>query len=118
MTWEVEITDAYQEWWHTLTESERIEIAAVVEILEEIGPQLKYPYSSGIKGSRYSHMRELRIQVKGNPLRIFYAFDPRRVPVLLIGGNKVGKEKNFYRNHISIADRLYEQHLVEIGHST
>jgi hypothetical protein len=40
-------------------------------------------------------MRELRIQSHGDPLRVFYAFDPSRSAVLLIGGNKTGKEKRF-----------------------
>ena len=30
-------------------------------------------------------MRELRVQHRGNPLRILYAFDPRRVAILLLG---------------------------------
>ncbi|MCU0893561.1 MAG: type II toxin-antitoxin system RelE/ParE family toxin [Rhodospirillales bacterium] len=30
-------------------------------------------------------MRELRIQSHGDPIRVFYAFDPRRVAVLLTG---------------------------------
>ena len=32
--------------------------------------------------------RELRIQSGGNPLRVFYAFDPRRSAILLIRGEQ------------------------------
>ena len=56
-------------------------------------------------------MRELRIQSHGDPIRVFYAFDSRRVAVLLIGGIKTGKEKRFYKEYVSRADKLYEQHL-------
>ncbi len=42
-------------------------------------------------------MRELRIQSHGDPIRVFYAFDHRRVAVLLIGSIKTGKEKRFYK---------------------
>jgi hypothetical protein len=56
-------------------------------------------------------MRELRIQSHGDPLRVFYAFDPSRSAVLLIGGNKTGKEKRFYKTMIPKADALYDQHL-------
>ena len=59
-------------------------------------------------------MRELRVQVGGRPVRVFYAFDPRRVAILLIGGDKTGKS-DFYTRLIPIADRLYDEHLVEIA---
>lgn len=42
--------------------------------------------------------------------RVFYAFDPRRMAILLIGGDKIGK-KRFYDEYIPIADQLYDQHL-------
>lgn len=58
-------------------------------------------------------MRELRIQSGGNPIRVFYAFDPRRVAILLIGGNKTG-DKRFDEKYIPIADYLYGEYLQEI----
>jgi hypothetical protein len=58
-------------------------------------------------------MRELRIQSKGKPIRVFYAFDPRRTAILLIGGEKTG-DNRFYETMIPIADRLYDDYLVEI----
>lgn len=60
-------------------------------------------------------MRELRIQSHGDQIRVFYAFDPRRVAVLLIGGIKTGKVKRFYKELIPKADKLYEQHLKNSG---
>jgi hypothetical protein len=59
-------------------------------------------------------MRELRVQSGGKPLRIFYAFDPRRTAILLIGGDKTGDDR-FYEKYISIADQLYDICLEEIG---
>jgi hypothetical protein len=58
-------------------------------------------------------MRELRVQSAGDPLRAFYAFDPRRTAILLIGGNKTG-DRRFYPRMIPIADRLYDEHLDEL----
>jgi len=52
MEWDVEYTDEFGSWWEVLSECEQEEIAAVVELLEEKGPQLPYPYSSGINGSK------------------------------------------------------------------
>jgi hypothetical protein len=74
---------------------------------------LPFPYSSGINGSRHAHMRELRVQSRGNPLRIFYAFDPRRTAILLIGGDKTGKDR-FYEEYVSRADDLYDAYLKEL----
>lgn len=58
-------------------------------------------------------MRELRVQSGGKPLRIFYAFDPRRVAILLIGGDKTGDER-FDERMIPVADALYDEHLTEL----
>lgn len=110
MVWDVEYTDEFGDWWETLTEKEQISIAASVKLLEEIGPNLGFPHSSDIKGSRHNHMRELRTQHEGRPLRTLYAFDPRRKAILLIGGDKRGN-KRWYDTHIPIADRLYNEHL-------
>ena len=44
-------------------------------------------------------------------VRIFFAFDPRRVAILLIGGDKAGKTKRFYRQMIPKADKIYDAHL-------
>ena len=110
MEWDIEYTDAFGDWWEGLTEAEQVDVAAVVELLEEKGPQLPYPYSSGIKGSRHTHMRELRIQHAGRPYRTLYAFDPRRMAILLIGGDKTGNPR-WYDAHVPIADRLYDEHI-------
>jgi hypothetical protein len=68
MTVEIEYTDEFEEWWNKLDESEQESVAAVVQLLEEHGPHLNFPHSSGIALARHRHMRELRIQHKGNPL--------------------------------------------------
>lgn len=58
-------------------------------------------------------MRELRVQSKGNPLRVFYAFDPRRTAILLIGGDKTGNDR-FYGQYVPVADELYDAYLKEL----
>ncbi len=113
MAWEVEYTGEFGEWWERLTEQEQGDVAAYVGELERRGPMLPFPYSSGVKGSKHGEMRELRVQSGGRPIRIFYAFDPRRMAMLLIGGKKTGV-KRFYERFIPIADRLYDEHLAEL----
>ena len=109
--WQVETLDAFDEWWQTLTEQEQDDTTAIIELLEEKGAHLPFPFSSGIEGSKFSHMRELRIQSHGEPIRVFYAFDPRRTAILIIGGSKTGKGKRFYKDYIPKADKLFEEHL-------
>ena len=58
-------------------------------------------------------MRELRVQSRGNPLRVFYAFDPRRTAILLIGGDKTGNNR-FYEEYVPLADALYDTYLEEL----
>ena len=55
-------------------------------------------------------MQELRIQYRGEPYRILYAFDPRRIALLLSGGCKVGDDR-WYITNVPVADRLYDDHL-------
>ena len=107
----VEYTDEFGVWWDSLTEAQQEDVTAIVQ--QRRGPTLPFPYSSGIVGSCHPHMRELRIQSGGRPLRIFHAFDPRRAAILLIGRDKTG-DKRFYEKFIPIADRLYDEHLEEL----
>ena len=109
----IEYTDEFGQWWSTLNQSQQNDLVAVVMLLEESGTQLGFPYSSKIHASRHSRMRELRIQSGGRPLRVFYAFDPRRTAILLIGGDKTG-DNRFYERYIPIADRLFDIYLKEI----
>jgi hypothetical protein len=113
LMWEVEYTDEFEQWWLTLDEKEQGSVDSGVKLLQDFGTNLPFPYSSAIQNSKYEKMRELRTQSSGHPLRTFYAFDPRRVAILLIGGGKTGNDR-FYEEFIPIADKIYGQHLKEI----
>src|ERR1043165_8317362 len=113
MAWTVEYTGEFFDWWQTLEASRQGQVAKGVRLLESKGPRLPFPYSSGSRGSRHPHMRELRIQSQGDPIRIFYAFDPRRAAILLIGGDKAGEDR-FYKVMVPLADRLYDTYLEEL----
>jgi hypothetical protein len=113
MVWEIEYTDEFNEWWETLSEKQKDDVFRSVGMLEQEGPALNYPYSSKINGSRHSNMRELRTQSGGGPLRTFYAFDPRRNAILLIGGDKTGDDR-FYQVMVPRADKIYDDYLREL----
>ena len=85
----------------------------MIELLEEKGTALAFPYSSGIQGSKLSHMRELWIQHEGRPYRVLYAFDPARTAFLLVGGDKTGNPR-WYEASIPKAEGIYAQHLEEL----
>jgi hypothetical protein len=111
---EVEYTDEFSAWWNTLGEAEHEAVAFSVNLLRQAGPSLRFPHTSGVHGSKHSVIRELRSQCAGRPLRTFFAFDPRRVAILLIGGDKTGNDR-FYEEFIPLADKIYDQYLKEIG---
>lgn len=55
-------------------------------------------------------MKELRISQAG-ALRILFAFDPRQMAILLLGGDKTGRWTEWYRSAVPLADDLYDEHL-------
>jgi len=114
MSCEVEYTDEFGAWWASLNGDEQESVAGYVGMLTEQGAALAYPYSSGVESSRHGHMRELRVQHQGKPYRVFYAFDPRRVAMLLLGGCKAGNDR-FYKENVPKADKIYDTHIMEIG---
>ena len=96
MSWEVEYTDEFEEWWDTLSEDKQDAVAAHVQLIELMGPNLRFPYSSDIRGSKHGHLRELRIQYKGQPLVLGYANwakigEPKSLQVSVSGFHKGGK---------------------------
>jgi hypothetical protein len=113
VAWAVEFTDEFGEWWETLHDDQQDDVAHCVGLLAELGPTLPFPYSSGVSSSRHSHMRELRTQSAGKPLRTLYAFDPHRTAILLLGGDKTGDDR-WYDKFVPLADRLYDLHLEEL----
>jgi len=113
MNWEILISDEYERWFLTLTESEQIDVQAMVEVLEVKGPNLARPYADTIKGTKkVKNLKELIIQHVGKPYRVFYAFDPKRRAVLLCGGRKDGsKDKLFYKRMVPLAEAEFVHHL-------
>lgn len=76
-------------------------------------PTLPLPYSSQVKGSQFGEMRELRVQHQGKPYRVLYAFDPRRVALLRLGGDKTGDD-SWYERMVPTADKLFAEHLADL----
>lgn len=110
---EVVVTDEFTAWYQDLDDTTAEDVDFVVDLLEVRGVTLPHPYSSAIQGSKIA-LRELRVQSGGCPLRIFYAFDPARQAVLLIGGDKTGQDR-FYEEFVPQAEKIWKAYLRETG---
>jgi hypothetical protein len=113
MAWEVEGTREFEEWYASLEADDQDAINESIDLLEESGPALGRPHADRVRQSQFPNMKELRTQSKGDPLRTFFAFDPRRTAILLIGGDKTGDDR-FYERLVPKADRLYTIYLEEL----
>jgi hypothetical protein len=111
VSWTAERTDEFDEWWEGLTDQEQRKVVASVEALQELGPSAGRPLADTVEGSKHPNMKELRITPT---MRVFFAFDPERTAILLVGGDKAGKTKRFYKKMIPVADRIYDRHLREL----
>lgn len=109
MAVEIIVLDEFRDWYEGLTQAEQESIGAVVGMLEELGIALGFPYSSGISGSRFPEMRELRIQhtVPGS-----LCLRSNRQAVLLVGGSKAGKDR-WYERAVKRADNLFEKYIAQ-----
>jgi hypothetical protein len=104
-------TDEFTVWFGSLNEQDMDAVAYSVDLLEQLGLSLRFPHTSALKGTSYA-LRELRVQSGGHPIRIIYAFDPKRRAVLLIGGDKTGDDR-FYGDIIPRAEVIWEAYLEE-----
>ncbi len=102
----------FEEWFLGLGSAEARAVVRGVGLLEVKGLALGHPYFSALEGSRYA-LRELRVQCSGRPLRIFYAFDPQRQALLILGGDKTGDDR-FYLKMIPRAEAIWERYLEEL----
>jgi len=111
--WNVEGTIEFEDWYLALEDPELGRVTDAVDALERHGPNMKRPLVGEVQGSRYSNMKELR--PLGTNIRVFFAFDPRRTAILLIGGDKTGRWRSFYDRMVPQVDRLYAEHLEELA---
>jgi len=82
-----------------------------VGVLKEYGSHLPRPHADTLKGSKLSNLKELRAHSAANVFRVASLFDAERNALLLIGGDKRGKdERLFYRNLIKQAEEIYQQY--------
>ena len=93
---------------------EQQDVLVAIFVLEQYGPTLGRPHVDSLKGTdKVKNLKELRVQHKGKPYRVFFAFDPLRQAVMLCGGDKTGN-RQFYETMIPIAEREFLNYLQEL----
>ena len=113
MEWNIIFEPDFRVWFYQQEQELQEEIFSVLSLLRESGPALGRPRVDTLEGSSVKNMKELRIQYKGEPWRILFAFDPKRQAILLVGGNKTG-DKRWYKENIAIAERRYQNYLENL----
>jgi hypothetical protein len=112
MTWDVRFDAAFAAEAKTFTRAVQLEIAALVGLLRQFGPQLRRPHCDTLNGSEHANMKELRFTLSDGAWRVAFAFDSERRAILLVGGSKSGtSERRFYRDLIRIADERFTAHM-------
>ncbi len=106
----------FRAWYESLTPEQAALVDFSAALLEDQGVRLGHPHSSGFPGSRLG-IRELRILNRTHPIRVFYAFNPRREAVLILGGNKKGEhdESKWTAKMLRRAEAVWEAYLAGSG---
>lgn len=111
MVWQVSFHGEFEPEFAAFSEAVQDEILAYAKLLEEYGPRLGRPHADTLNNSKFANMKELRLTVDNGEWRVAFAFDVRRMAVLLCAGDKSGgAEKAFYKALIKRADRRFAAH--------
>ena len=114
-TWAVELHEEFDAELMAMQKPLRTALLSHASTLAMFGPELGRPLVDTLGGSRHANMKELRFSWEGGAWRVAFAFDPLRRAILLVAGDKRGKDqRRFYRRLIAAADSRYEAHLATL----
>lgn len=114
MIWSVLFHDEFESEFDTMTEDVQDNLLAAARAVQIAGPKAGRPHVDTLAGSKHANMKELRFIAHGGReiWRAIFAFDPDRAAIVLVAGDKQGKnQKLFYKRLIKIADRRFDLHL-------
>ena len=115
MEWVVRFYDDFELEFAEFDEDLQDELLAHLSVLKQFGPMLGRPLVDTLKGSEFANMKELRFKLRGSLWRFAFAFDSERAAIVLIGGNKRGKnQEDFYDDLLKIADARFANHLSKL----
>ncbi len=90
MAWQVALHPDFDPEFAALPDDIQDELLARLKVLAAFGPRLGRPHVDTLEGSSFPNMKELRFRLDGL-WRFAFAFDPNRQAIVLVGGNKIGK---------------------------
>ncbi len=115
MSWTVVLGKQFDAEFDALSPDVQDKLIAMMGVLKVFGPALSRPKADTLKGSRHANMKELRFDADNSVWRAAFAFDPKRRGIVLVCGDKQGKnEKAFYRKLIKTADQSFDAHLAAL----
>ena len=115
MKWTVAFHEEFEPEFDELPREVQDELYAEAQFVELLGPETGRPHVDKLHGSCYANMKELRFEAMNDEWRVAFAFDPKRVAILLVAGGKTGvSEKRFYKTLIDKADARYKRHLEKL----
>lgn len=110
--WKVIQTEEFNNWFCDLRTNTQNKIVSQIKVIHELGPGLGRPLIDTIKGSKLKNLKELRLNVEGQVIRIFFIFDSDRRAILLIGASKnTSGDKHFYSKMILLSEKIYDNYL-------
>jgi hypothetical protein len=113
-SWRIELHDEFDREFVALDADVQENLLAALQAIRLAGAKAGRPYVGTLKGSKHANMKELRFDAHSGTQvwRAAFAFDPGRNAVVLVAGEKQGKnERLFYRRLIAIADARFDAHL-------
>jgi hypothetical protein len=113
--WSADFHDEFVPEYDALPEEVQDELQAIIEVLQQLGPELGRPRVDTLNGSDHANMKEIRFDAADGVWRFAFAFDPKREAIVLCGGDKSGvSERRFYHRLIAKADKRFTAHLAKI----
>jgi hypothetical protein len=118
MNWEMRFHDEFDPEFESFTQSVQDNLLAAAKAVQLAGPKAGRPHVDTLDGSKHANMKELRFTAHGGRevWRAAFAFDPGRMAILLVAGDKQGmNQKLFYKRLVKIADRRFDSHLKQLA---
>ncbi|MGQ5834988.1 type II toxin-antitoxin system RelE/ParE family toxin [Serratia sp. IR-2025] len=82
--WQVVTVERFDDWFLALNNAQQTSILTAIYKLQTFGPQLARPHADTLHFSDATRqLKELRVQHRGRPFRVFFAFDPQRQAVAI-----------------------------------
>ena len=94
--WTVEFHPKCEQWAQGLPANDAEALLAAVRVLRGRGPSLGRQLVDTVKGS--------------TEIRVLFAFDKKRMAILLVGGDKSDNWAGWYDANIPIADERFKKH--------